>query len=160
MPPCLYIIKNLHTTYRAFKGVENSIEVPPSPIRRSYFWTLPTAFNAKYNDQSKFSIQILYSFHLKHGSENYVKALHNFRSLLQLCKVDDGVAGYLWCGSGADSFTMGGLVATMANRSAATQSGDADEEDFEDSKDMAINITFDLILNKDSRDGCTCTMHI
>ena len=55
---------------------------------------------------------------------------------------------------------MGGLVATMANRSAATQSGDADEEDFEDSKDMAINITFDLILNKDSRDGCTCTMHI
>ena len=51
-------------------------------------------------------------------------------------------------------------MATMANRSAATQSGDADEEDFEDSKDMAINITFDLILNKDSRDGCTCTMHI
>ena len=36
-------------------------------------------------------------------------------------------------------------MATMANRSAATQSGDADEEDFEDSKDMAINITFDLI---------------
>ena len=46
-------------------------------------------------------------------------------------------------------------MATMANRSAATQSGDADEEDFEDSKDMAINITFDLIHNKDSRDGCT-----
>ena len=47
----------------------------------------------------------------------------------------------------------------MANRSAATQSGDADEEDFEDSKDMAINITFDLILNKDSRDGCTSKKH-
>ena len=47
---------------------------------------------------------------------------------------DDGVP-YLWCGSPADSFTIG-------NRSAdaATQPDDADEDGFEDSDDMVIGL--------------------